>query len=111
MASLERQQVIDKIFRKPPAQLTSSEASNVLLIAALTPAEYDAVGVHIRVQSVKDIAGGKIEVRLHGRHSDADYVRGALNNLKGVQTTEPQQVPGAPSDLLFFQVKGSKLIR
>ena len=61
---------------------------------------------HIRVQSVKDIAGGTVEVLLHGRHSDAAYVRGALDNVKGVRTTEPKQVPGARADLLSFQAKG-----
>ena len=39
---------------------------------------------------------------------DAEYVRGALKSLKGVQTTEPKQVADAAGMLMSFEAKGSK---
>ena len=48
LSALERQRVIDKTLRKPPAPLTPAERRDVRLIAALTPLEYDAVGAYPR---------------------------------------------------------------
>ena len=39
----------------------------MLMIATLTPAEYDAVGASIRVQKVLDVGHGAFEVRVYGR--------------------------------------------
>jgi hypothetical protein len=77
------------------------------MIAGLTPAEYDTVGARIRVDEVKELAGGAVEVLLHGGPSDAEYVRGTLNNRRGVHTTEPTQVPGAVGVLMSFRAKGT----
>ena len=46
----------------------------MLMIATLTPAEYDAVGASIRVQKVLDVGHGAFEVRVYGRCADAEYV-------------------------------------
>ena len=88
------------------ASLTQAERRQVLLIAALTPEEYAAVGARIRVHKVRETAGA-LEVLLHGALSDALYVRGALNNQKGIQTTEPKPVRGALGVLMSFRVKGT----
>ncbi len=78
------------------------------MIAGLTPAEYEAVGARIRVHKVREMAGGAVEILLHGGLSDAEYVRGALNNQKGVQTTDPKPVSGAIGVLMSFRAKGTK---
>jgi hypothetical protein len=105
MDTLDRQLMIDEALQK--ARLTQDQRRNILMIAGLTPEEYDAVGVRIRVHKVKDIAPGEVEVLVHGGWSDAEYVRGALNNQKGVQTTVPHPSPGAPGVMMSFRVKGS----
>ncbi len=51
------------------------------------------------------MAGGALEVLLHGGLSDALYVRGALNSKKGIQTTEPKSVRGALGTLMSFRAK------
>ena len=78
----------------------------MLMIAGLTPSEYDAVGARIRVHRVSEIAGG-VEILLHGALSDAEYVRGALNNQKGVQTSEPKPVNRALGVFMSFRAKGN----
>ena len=108
ISSLDRQGMIEDVLSSPSASLTPDERRQILMIAALTPAEYDAVGASIRVQKVKKMPDGTIEVRIHGGLSDAEYVRGALDNLKGVQTTQPKQVPGAIGVLMSFRAKGSE---
>jgi stress-induced morphogen len=44
MPSLERQVLIDKALRDSSAHLTKAELRKVLVIAGLTPAEYEALG-------------------------------------------------------------------
>src|SRR5260370_13108482 len=78
------------------------------MIAGLTPAEYEAVGARVRVHRVKEMAKGTVEVLLHGGLVDAEYVRGALQNQKGVVTTQPKQVDGARGVLMSFRAKGSE---
>jgi hypothetical protein len=77
------------------------------MIAGLTPVEYDAVGAPIRVHQVKEIAGGAVEVAVAGRLSDAQYVRGALNNQKGIRTTEPKYTSGAGGAVMSFRANGT----
>ena len=48
-----------------------------------------------------------MEVVLHGRLADAEYVRGALKSQQGVQTSEPKESPGAIGILMSFRAKGS----
>jgi acid stress-induced BolA-like protein IbaG/YrbA len=103
--ALDRQEMIDQVLRR--AKLTLPERRRVLMIAALTPKEYAAVGAKIRVHRVREVGGGYVEVLLRGGHSDAEYVRGAIKNQKGVRTTDPQSVEGAPGVLMAFRAKGS----
>ncbi len=107
MSTLDRQVLIDDALRKTKARLTPKELRQILMIAGLTPAEYDTVGARITVHNVKELAGGAVELLLHGAPSDAEYVRGALKHQKGIQTTEPRQVRGAVGALMSFRAKGS----
>lgn len=106
--AVDRQEMIDQALRR--SGLTAPERRHVLLIAALTPKEYSAVGAKIRVHRIREVGGGSIEIMLHGARSDADYVRGAIQNQKGVQTTEPKSVEGAPGILMTFRAKGTNTI-
>jgi hypothetical protein len=106
MSTLNRQGRIDEVLQN--ASLTQQEQRRILMIAGLTPEEYEAVGARIRVHKVKEMAGGVLEVLLHGGLSDAEYVRGALNNQKGVRTTDPKPVSGAIGVLMSFRANGSE---
>lgn len=106
VSTLDRQGQIEEVLQKVP--LTQEERRRILMIAGLTPEEYEAVGARIRVQKVREKTGGAIEILLHGGLSDAEYVRGVLNHQKGVQTTEPKPVNGAIGVLMSFQAKGSE---
>ncbi len=106
MSTLDRQQLIDEALRGA-ADLSSEEQRQILMIAGLTPLEYESVGARIRVHRIKELENGSLEVLLHGAYSDAKYVRDALNNQKGVTTTEPQQSPGARDILMTFHAKGT----
>ena len=76
MPTMDRQILIDEALDKASIPFTPEERRQILMIAALTPTEYSAVGVRIRVQRVKEMAGGAVEVTLHGGLDDAEYVRG-----------------------------------
>ena len=108
VATLDRQRLIDDALRKATEPLTPEERRRVLMIAGLAPVEYDAVGARIRVHQVREMASGTIEILVRGGLSDARYVRGALKNQKGVQTTEPKPVTGAHGVLMSFRAKGTK---
>jgi hypothetical protein len=105
MPVLDRQEQIDRALQR--AELTSPEQRRILMIAALTPTEYAAVGAKIRVHRVREVGGGAVEIMLRGGPSDAEYVRGAIQNQKGVQTTEPKSVEGAPGVLMTFRARGT----
>jgi hypothetical protein len=105
MSGLDRQEKIEEVLQKAP--LAEDERRRILMIAGLTPEEYEAVGVPVRIHKVREMAGGAVEILLHGGLSDAEYVRGALKNQKGIQTTEPKSVNGAVGVLSSFRAKGS----
>src|SRR2546423_15561032 len=63
METLDRQGLIEKVLGKV---LTAEEMRQVLMIAGLTREEYETVGASIRVEKVKEKAGGALEVLLHG---------------------------------------------
>ena len=107
MSTLERQQRIDEALSRASPTLTGEENRRVLMIAGLTPGEYDAVGANIIVFKVRQLAGGSVEILVNGGRSDAEYVRGALKQLKGVQTTDPKQTRGPDASLMSFKAKGS----
>ena len=77
------------------------------MIAGLTPKEFKEVGVPVRVHEVREMSGGILEVLLHGGPPDAEYVRGVLNNQRGVTTTQPEPPPGAVGILMRFRAKGT----
>jgi hypothetical protein len=108
MSTLDRQRLIDDALGRASPALEPQERRRVLMIAALTPAEYDAVGANIMVLKVKERAGGSVEVLVNGGLSDVEYVRGALKLLKGVKTTEPKQTTGPAGTLMSFRAEGSK---
>lgn len=104
MSALNRQGKIAEALQQAP--LAKKELQQILMIAGLTPAEYEAVGARIRVHGVKEMAGGVVEITLHGGIADAEYARGVLNR-EGAQTMEPKQVPGAIGVLMYFRAKGA----
>lgn len=104
--SLDRQEKIDEALNR--AALTAEERRQVLMIAGLTPPEYEAVGARIQVHKVKDTANDTLEILLQGGPSDAEYVRGALNHQKGVRTTVPKPVNGALGVLMSFRANGTE---
>lgn len=103
MSTLDRQQLIDEALNP----LSQEEQRQILMIAGLTPREYESVGVRIRIHEVREMDNGSLEVLLDGGYSDAIYVRGALNNQKGVHTTEPEQCPSAIGILMKFHANGT----
>jgi hypothetical protein len=107
MSMLDRQGLIGDALSKASNPLNPKEKRHVLMIAGLTPLEYDSVGARIRIQKVKELAKGALEIILHGGSSDAEYVRRALNDQHGVQTTEPKPVADAVGILMSFRVKGT----
>ncbi|HEX4131648.1 MAG TPA: hypothetical protein VHZ24_16540 [Pirellulales bacterium] len=107
MTMLDRQTRIDELLSQESSAITPQEQRQVLMIAGLTPAEYEAAGARVRIQKVAQSARGEFEIRVHGGWSDAEYVRGALNNQKGVRTTEPEQVTDASGVLMSFRAEGS----
>jgi hypothetical protein len=106
VSTLDRQGRIEEALSK--ASLTQEDRRQVLMIAGLTPEEYEAVGARIRVHKVKEMAGGAVDVLVHGAHSDAEYVRAALTKQKGVETTEPRPISGALGVLMSFRAKGTE---
>ena len=108
MSTLDRQTQIEDALNKAPTPLKPEERHQILMIAGLTPAEYDAVGANVMIHKVKKAAGGKIEIFVQGGFSDAEYVRGATNSIKSVQTTEPKLVETSIGAIMSFYAEGSK---
>jgi hypothetical protein len=105
MPTFDRQGLIENVLQKAP--LDQAEHRRVLMIAALTPVEYESVGARIRVHKVREIQEGVLEILLHGGSSDAEYVRGALGTQKGVKTSTPTKVEGANGILMSFTAERS----
>ena len=105
MSALDRQQKIEEALQKAP--LSPRERRQVLMIAGLTPEEYEAVGARIRIHRVREVSRGVFEVLLHGGRSDADYVRERLETQKGIRTTEPKPISGALGILMAFEAQGT----
>lgn len=103
--AIERQRMIDEALGH--GAFSREEARRVLMIAAMTPTEYHAVGPKIRIHRVREIPNG-IEVLLQGRLADAGYVRETLSHAKGIKTTEPKQNEAAAGLLLSFSAVGTK---
>ena len=105
MSSWDRQGKIDELL--DTAGLSREERRRVVMIAAITPREYRTVGARIRVHRIKEMAGGAVDVLLHGGPPDAAYVRGALNNQKGVKTTDPRPASNMVGTFMHFRAKGT----
>jgi hypothetical protein len=106
MPSLDRQALIGHALREASPPLSPEEQRQVLVIAGLTPAEYDVVGAKVQVSRVKELSGGAVEVVVRGRLSDAEYIRGTFKARKGIRTTEPKHVSDAPGLLMSFRAEG-----
>ena len=53
MSELDRQWLIDDILRNPLAKISKTDQRRILIIAALTPLEYDSVPKRIRVHKIE----------------------------------------------------------
>ena len=104
MSVLDRQGKIDEALRA--SALSREERREVLMVAGLTPVEYDSVGAKIRIQRVKEMAKGAVDILLHGGPSDAEYVRGTFNNQKGVRTSEPKSSGEVQGVMMSFRATG-----
>lgn len=105
MPAIDRQARIEQTLQNAP--LAREERRRILMIAGITPEEYDAVGVRIRVREIKELGKGKFEIRLSGGLPDAEYVRGALKNQKGIDTTDPMPLNGANGGEMSFRANGT----
>lgn len=108
MSTLDRQRLIDEALRAPSASLSKEEQRQILMIAGLTPDEYESVGARIPVNRIRPFADGSIEILVRGNYSDANYVSSALKRLSGVKTTSPTQSPGATGVHMTFLAKGTQ---
>lgn len=104
---MDRQDKIEEALDK--ASLSPAERRRVLMVAALTPEEYAAAGARIRIHKIKEMAGGAVEVSLHGGPIDARYVREVLDNQTGIQTSDPKPVAGAIGQLMYLRAKGTQV--
>ena len=105
VSSLDRQRMIETALRQRANPLTPQENRQILMIAALTPVEYDSVGARVRVHQIREMTGGAFQIVLHGGPSDAEYVREVIRNQKGVEAGIPEQCPGAIGILMSFQAE------
>jgi hypothetical protein len=111
LSSLDRQQLIDEALRAAADLLTEKERRQVLMIAGITPLEYESVGAPVRVHQIKELGDGTLEVLLHGNLSDAVYVRDALISKGNVTATQPVPSPGAVGALMKFCARGNNKAR
>lgn len=105
VSSLKRQKLLEKAMRKAKDPLSRAEERQVLMIAAITPEEYDAAGVRVRVQKIKQFPKGVVEVLLLGTPSDAEYVRKAFDGQENVQTTVPKRPADDVGRFISFRAK------
>jgi hypothetical protein len=106
MSMLDRQGLIDRALSDASTALNPKEKRQVVMIAGLTPMEYETVGAKIQIQKVEAVAKGALEIILRGATSDAEYVRRALTNQNAVKTSEPKPVSGAAGTTMSFRVTG-----
>ena len=109
VSMLDRQQLIDEALRNAAEPLSAEEQRKILMIAGLTPLEYESVGTRIRVRKIKELEDGSLEVLLRGGYSDAVYVQGALRSQKGVTTTEPERSPSENGTQMKFRARGTEV--
>lgn len=91
MSTLNRQQLIEKALNEASDPLTDREKREVLVIAGLTPVEYETVGQQIRIDEITETEAGRVQILLHGAPSDGNYVATLLKNA-GLDTASPEAV-------------------
>lgn len=101
LTGMERQERIQKAL----APLSSAERRRVVMIAALTPAEYGEIGTPIRVRGIGE-KGGQIAVILQGGHADAERVR-AIFERAGMTASKPRSVADGEGVFTEIRIKGS----
>lgn len=104
MAPLDRQALIDGVLDKTSPPLSRDERRHILMIAGLTPEEYDAASPTIRVHRIQKIATGELQIMLRGSMKDAELVRAVLLDACDISASKPEQSPGAPF-LMTFRAK------
>ena len=82
-------------LRNAADPLSNEEQRQILMIAGLTPQEYESAVALIRVHEIRELSDRSLEVLLHGTYWDATYVRVSARNQRGVTATEPEQSPDA----------------
>ena len=105
MSSLDRQERIEDALSK--ASLTQAERRQVVMIAGLTPDEYEAVGARIRVPRIKATAGGAVEVLVEGGLSDATYV-GERSTIRRGSRQLSRSRSAALGVSMSFRAKGTE---
>ena len=105
MSSLDRQGKIHEALRA--AALSREERREVLMIAGITPIEYDSVGARIRVHAVEAKAKGAVDILLHGGPSDAEYVRRTFKNQTDLRTSEPKSAGAVKGVMMSFRATGT----
>ncbi|WP_165220128.1 hypothetical protein [Aquisphaera insulae] len=106
MSMLDRQRLIADALDGSSSPLNARERRSVLMIAGLTPEEYEVVGTPIRIRDVREEPGGTIRMVLDGRHPDAESVGKLLSGHAGVETTEIEAVPEAFGDRMALRARG-----
>jgi hypothetical protein len=108
ISGIDRQRLIDEALRNAADPLSAEEQRQILMIAGLTPLEYESVGTRIRVRRIKELEDGSLEVLLRGSYSDAVYVQSALRSQKDVTITEPEPNREATGTQMKFRARGTE---
>jgi acid stress-induced BolA-like protein IbaG/YrbA len=96
MSSLDRQKLLVKELKSAPAPLTPEELRQILMIAALTPIEFDSVGAKIKIQRITESDDGDLVIVLKGNHQDGEFIQELLEKDANLVSAEIQDVPDAP---------------
>lgn len=105
VSSLDRQVMIDEAMKTAP-DLSKADRRRVLMIAGLTPTEFDSAGARIRVRRIMPARGGRMRVVVQGGLPDAKHVRRVLKRQGGVRATMPRPSSAAQGSLMSFGIEG-----
>ena len=106
MDPIDRQELIERAFSRFEPTMTPEEKRRVLAIAPLTPAEYKSLETKIRVEHVQETPSGDFDIFVYGTLADGEYVRGTLNNEKGILALEPIYPPGEEGTMVMIRARG-----
>jgi acid stress-induced BolA-like protein IbaG/YrbA len=107
MSALDRQGMIEAALTGSDEAITPEELRHVLVVAALTPEEFNSVGAPIRVHKIKKMTRGGVEITLRGNFDDANYVRNVFA-ARGIQASPPTDKPGTRGILVSFKAIGPR---